>query len=670
MKKFRFWLIPGIILLVSSIAYLPLAHRFGFFNDDWYLMYDAYTQGSDFFQEVFRIDRPARAFVLGPLFSVFGISPFPYNLSAYLFRFLSGVFLYWVLLMLWPRHGSVAVVSAILFVIYPGFLSQINAIDYQSQVLGLWIAVCSLVFTLQAIFQKRIWLKGVFIILTILLSWIYLGLVDYFVGFEIIRLALIVVLIWRTQGEKLLKKAWNIVLLWIPFSAAPAGFLLWRMFFFETDRRATDIGIQVGQLFASPLTGLWWLVYLVQDALNVTLVAWGWPLYNLVFQLRLRDTLVGIGLAVVAIGITLAGLRWGVVTDAETDADQDSHVVREMVFVGLVGIFGGLLPVIMANRHIIYPDYSRYSLVASVGVAILIASFILQLSSRKLQMAMVGFFVGISIMTHHANSVKAVKTTEIIRNFWWQVSWRVPELEPGVNLIARYPDVAIQEDYFVWSPANFIYTPDIKKQIPIEIEIAATVLNEENMLNVLTGKGKTTPERRGNLVTHDFTRILVLTQATPDGCVRVLDGRQPNISGNEDVRIRVISPYSDIGNVITDGSHAELLVDVFGLEPEHDWCFYYQKADLARQRGDWEEIISLGNRALTDGYYPSDRIEWIPFLQAYAITGEKDEVRKLIPILSGDHAVRLQACEAVTFLMEQGLLAEGMQTYTQESFCY
>jgi len=29
----------------------------------------------------------------------------------------------------------------------------------------------------------------------------------------------------------------------------------------------------------------------------------------------------------------------------------------------------------------------------------------------------------------------------------------------------------------------------------------------------------------------------------------------------------------------------------------HGWCYYYQKANLARQQGDWEQVIALGREA-------------------------------------------------------------------------
>jgi hypothetical protein len=58
--------------------------------------------------------------------------------------------------------------------------------------------------------------------------------------------------------------------------------------------------------------------------------------------------------------------------------------------------------------------------------------------------------------------------------------------------------------------------------------------------------------------------------------------------------------------------------DLFGKEPPHDWCYYFQKADLMRQLGDWESVANLGDEAAQNGYKPADANEWIPFIQGYA----------------------------------------------------
>jgi len=252
----------------------------------------------------------------------------------------------------------------------------------------------------------------------------YLALIDYFIGLELLRLAIVFLLVLRTQGASLKQKLIQTFLRWLPFAAGPGLFLFWRLFIFETDRRATDVGAQLGQLFSSPLVGLWWLVYLVQDVFNVLLVAWGYPLYLLAFQMRLRDALIGFGLAAFVVLLVVIGLRWGKEDDVESEAGPSSGWMREEYWLGVVAVVGGLLPVILANRHILFPDLSRYALASSAGVAILLAGIIAQLISRPLRMTLVSFLIAVSVLTHFGNAVRVANETEVIRNFWWQVAWR------------------------------------------------------------------------------------------------------------------------------------------------------------------------------------------------------------------------------------------------------
>ena len=39
----------------------------------------------------------------------------------------------------------------------------------------------------------------------------------------------------------------------LPFLLIAGGFLVWRLFFFKSARKATDVGLQVSQVLASPL---------------------------------------------------------------------------------------------------------------------------------------------------------------------------------------------------------------------------------------------------------------------------------------------------------------------------------------------------------------------------------------------------------------------------------
>ena len=61
---------------------------------------------------------------------------------------------------------------------------------------------------------------------------------------------------------------------------------------------------------------------------------------------------------------------------------------------------------------------------------------------------------------------------------------------------------------------------------------------------------------------------------------------------------------------------------VYGTEPARGWCYYFQKADLARQLGDWEQVVKLGNSAFALNDYPNDPIERFVFIEGYAHVGD------------------------------------------------
>jgi hypothetical protein len=42
---------------------------------------------------------------------------------------------------------------------------------------------------------------------------------------------------------------------------------------------------------------------------------------------------------------------------------------------------------------------------------------------------------------------------------------------------------------------------------------------------------------------------------------------------------------------------------------------------LARQVGDWEAVVQLGEQAFASGDYPNDPAERLPFIEGYAHTG-------------------------------------------------
>ncbi len=642
----------------------------GLYKDDWFLIFDAHTQGSQFFHVIYASDRPARAYLMQAVYDLFHDHVLYYHLSAYLFRVLSAWALFWALDMVWTQEKKSNFLISLLFLIYPGFLSQINPVDYQAQILSLCLAMASIAFTLKALKSEGLSYKLLWFGLAILSGVMYPALVDYFLGLEVLRLGLIVNLVLQNNTARPKEFVTKVLYQWVPFLIAPLIFIVWRFFFFTTERRATDVGAQVGQLFGSPLTGLWWLVNWTQDTIRVLFLAWFVPLNNLAFNLRLGDFLIGAVISILVSLLAIAGYNGFCMLTTKAKAQEvlDLNWHKQTLITGSVTAIFALLPVIIANRHADFAEYSRYTLASAAGAVMFLTALIASVNSLQLRLTIIAFLVFMAGFVHYANADHAVQDTEAIQNFWWQVAWRAPDLKPGATLVASYPTSSgIQEDYFIWGPANLIYYPEKQNIIPIEIKLPAAVLTNDVITQIVSHNGEESPLRRGNFLTRDFSNILVISQAGENSCVRILDGGVHELSVSDEDRIMLITPNSKIDNVITQGASPAPPPLIFGNEPPHNWCFYYQKASLARQQMDWQKVAQLGDKAQRLGLHPNDQIEWMPFLQAYAILGDQKQVKDISTRINTDPFYQHQACANLNALAKS--LSLEMQTSMAELFC-
>ena len=650
-----------LLLITSSVAYLPLVGKLGYYYDDWYLMYSAGAYGPGVFWDIFSIDRPLRALVMIPAYLLFGGSPLYYNLSAYFFRVIGALELLWSLDMLWPGKRPVTTLMSLLFLIYPGFLSQPNAIDYQSHIVSFAAALVSVGLTLKAILSENHIAKVLCHVTSILLGWFYLGQIEWYISIEFFRWACIFILSSR-QGGTLYQKGVRALRWGYPSILIPTIFLAWRLFFFASERGATDVGIQSEQIRLYPIQTIYhWGIQVLQDLFDVMLSAWAIPLSQLTGYIQRWGGI----LAVITVGLILFVFHKLKVGDSQDGSSQfDMH--REALLLGLLTAIAGLIPIAMVNREVIFPYFSRYSWISSVGVTIFVAMALNSVNGQLLRNGIVAGLCFISILTHHANAVKSAQETTLTRNFWWQVSWRVPGMEKGTTLIANNAGVALEEDYFVWGPANLIYYPEKQNNETIQPGIYASVLNRDSVIKVLTRERQKYNNRRNIITYPNHRNILILTRPTSNSCVHVIDGSRPEYSPDEKDSIRMVGPYSEIEHVLTDEMpHVPPMV-VFGPEPPHGWCYYYEKADLARQRGDWDEVSKLGTQAFNKGFAPEENVEWIPFLQAYAVAGDIDQLMEMASVIAVDPYVSLQVCQRIGAM--QGL-ADAVIEVVNSLYC-
>ena len=127
-----------------------------------------------------------------------------------------------------------------------------------------------------------------------------------------------------------------------------------------------------------------------------------------------------------------------------------------------------------------------------------------------------------------------------------------------------------------------------------------------------------------NLVFESDTgRALPVTFNHARGCLRVMDPiyrLAPRLS-DLDQDLWGLSGAAHMAQVLSaGGQQAALPSDIFG-HPEPNWCYYYEKADLARQFAQWQEVSRLGAEAAQAGFEPKNGAEWLPFIIADANQG-------------------------------------------------
>jgi hypothetical protein len=124
---------------------------------------------------------------------------------------------------------------------------------------------------------------------------------------------------------------------------------------------------------------------------------------------------------------------------------------------------------------------------------------------------------------------------------------------------------------------------------------------------------------------HSSLSQAVMAIYSPPGCLKLVDPTRDHRLPDKPRYFREILPFSDPSLILTEsGRPAQLPEHIFGPEPEHGWCYYFEKAELARQKGDWQKIAELGNLALaTDRhFYRINVAELVPFIEGYARSGQ------------------------------------------------
>lgn len=594
-----------LITFFAILAYVPFVPFMGFYSEDFFFSYIGHFYGADGLIKSLSIDRPFNGYLLALFYSFFKDNVFLWHIFVFFIRLIGGFTLFFTYLKIWPKRVSEVTLIVLLFLIYPGFLQQSLPLGYSIWITNLTIWILSLFCSVYAIKSKEK-TKQILLTLTALILQINSFLqLEFFIGLEILRLLLITFIL---ENEISLKTISKTVRNWIPYLVSITLFVLWRILIFKSTRQVTDINWVTQTYYTNP-------IWILKIPLELTFSF----IQSIVFAYFIPSLINFIRLPLIYSFITLfAGIFSGLVIynylktipeneQVLSNRNKDAKKFgKQILLIGVITIIGALIPIILAGRFVrAYLVYDRYIITTMIGASLMLIGFLFFALPRTLRRWIIISLVSLSIIAHILNGFYRIDYWDKQKDLWWQFYWRAPKIENNAMLILDFPKVTedtpfravinkVQWYRFYWveeqiwtagnlffnydNPPSDHFHGDFLKDPGIAKKIKEGVVEKFNNRNII--------------YTRDFKKSLIVTTPSDISCLKVVDSK-----------------------LIKDEPSSVPPREIFGSEPQHGWCYYFQKASLARQLKDWGKLRKLKEEVTSKNLKPKDPSEWLPFTQ-------------------------------------------------------
>jgi hypothetical protein len=618
------WTAAVFIFLVCFFSFGILLSRLGYFQDDWHHVFYAYWQGAAGLKGfLFQDSRPFAYVIYVFFFRVLGFAPSHWHWSMMFIRFLT-VLMFWLSVrQLWPEQVALTTWLALFFAIYPIFALQPLSVAYTLHWTMYFVFMLSVCLMLYAVRHQKLYWPVT--ILALLLEASQLLLIEYFSGLELSRLIFLWFLFpglaFGDRAKKVLRYA-------LPFLIMLLLYVVYRSSYgsiFGYDRFA-PLSFLHG-LVASPLAGIAQLLqFIVQDFLYIVFSPWFSAIDPSLVDFTGRFTYALAGSVIV-----FAALAYFLVSRLK-DADKENpprNSTPNLFFAGILSIILAVIPFWLTGLSIYQKNQlwsDRLALAAMVGASMIMVGMIYVLIThppyRNLMLSIL-LGLGISIQVQTARSYQASWDKQ--RQFYWQLYWRAPALQPNTLVVADQEVLFFMGDYPTAFAINLLYPQTTNPPMasywfnagsehidwksftsgePIALNKYATTFNA-NIQNVVA-------------ITFNYEQ---------NECLHVLRPDYSIVSGLTDEAYK----WAAISNLsrIEPTTKSVPPPDIFGNEPQHTWCYYYEQADLASQFQDWHQVASLWQEASQQGVWARNGIELLPFIRAYAMLNDWQAAQKL-----------------------------------------
>ncbi len=610
---------PLILLLVVLLAHGLLFFRQGFYWDDFPISWIAETYGTAGLARYFSTNRPIWGLLYQASTALLGNSPWQWQLFGLFWRWLSALTFWLLVREVWKDQPRAAALSALALAVYPGFGQQAIGRVYGHFFWVLALFFFSLFAGLRALKGGRgrwAWLGA-----ACAASLVNLLTLEYFFLLELARPLFYAAALRRPEQEGQFRIS-RILFHSLPFALLFVGAAVWRAFFFpyQTNNYTPLLLQNLQQDFWSTLLNQ--IGSAAEQIRTAAVLGWveafrlpDWAALGRLSSGLYVAALIGSGL------LTLIALQ--PLSSGGKPSQRRIPVLQMLTIAAFWLLLAGIpfyvtgLPVRLG-----FPN-DRFTLAFLPGAALLAAALIESLPLKALvRLTLAAFLIGFSGGRDFWTANDYRRDWELQQTFFWQLVWRAPRLQPGTIVMTNDLPLRFYSDNSLTAPLNWIYAPEERSpQMRYHLFYPAVRLGSPNLPALQPGLPVSVDYLAA--VFHSSTDQALVVYFQPPGCLRVVDGEVERDNLFLPALIREAAVHLSSTRWIV--AHSDLPARppdfLYPREPAHGWCYYYLKADLARQQGDWPQAAALGDEAFALGDYPNDPAERMPFIEAYAHVG-------------------------------------------------
>ena len=610
------WFYPVTLLLIGLVAYGYQLASLGYYWDDWEVVFLLNSRSAPLLYNYFAFDRPF-AWPYQVMYALFGLNPLAWHLVTLLLRWGGVLLLYLSLKQLWPRFDGYLRWTCALLLVYPGFFQQSVSAAYNRHFTAFFLfALSTYLMTLAVRHPSRAWYLFP---LSWVAAFVQVFTIEYFVGPELVRPVMLWLLLTADGKMDRRKAAGRAALLWLPYLVIFGFYSWWRVAIFPATLTKLNYAGDFKMLEdfrVSLLGGLLALVTrLFNDLIYSTLQVWITGLTSqdgFTFQSKALWFAFALGL--------LSAVVFALFQSVSDDPLGETKESPLQVFLfGAWAFLVSSLPIWLTSKQLSAGGRwdDRFALAPMLGAALMTMALIIWLVRTRYHRLVFGLLLMFAVAAQALLVNRYRLEWDAERDYYWQLAWRVPALKPGTAILSFEQPSASIPGYDASFALNVLFNGQYQDgAVPYWFFTNDRFLN----FDLVPGKHISYADRNLKFTGNTSDAISVIRQGE-NRCLQVLDSAyagQPFYESGQEQLVGV----SNVSRISPDVGADPPDPQVFGSEPPREWCYYFEKADLARQFQDWPSVLKMEKQATARRLRAKFGPEFLPFIEAHAQTGD------------------------------------------------